>query len=220
MKKVALLGVLAVAVFATTAQGALWYENFEDGLNGWSIWTERGSATSAAVDETPDLGDPPNTPLDLPNDVMAKVGGNSYNGGIYTTVSGLPNGIPLKIDGWWRIVSGFGGNSSWAEVIVIPDSTPPPPQDGSDYNVAANLEYKTDDFDPAGPGEGTFSGTAEVTNDGWFGPLSTGTVTVILKVGNGSGLTEVAFDDIIITPEPSSALLLGLPALALLRRRR
>lgn len=224
MRKIALVGVLAV-IFATSAQANFvlgpngYYENFEDGLTGWSLWTERGTNTSAAALEDPDLGDPATT-MDDPNDTMAIVGGNAFNGGIYTTISGLPTGTPLTIDGWWRPLN-WPANNGWAEVIVIPDSTPPPPQDGSDYNVAGNLEYKTDSFNGAGPGSGdstTFSG-AEVTDDGSF-TTTTGTITVILKVGNGSGLTDVAFDDVLVTPEPTAALLLALPGLALLRRRR
>lgn len=220
MRKVTLLGVLAVVALAASAQGALYYENFEDGLAGWSIWTERGTNTSAAVSEDPDVGDPNEPVLDNPNATMALVGGNSFNGGIYTTVSGLPTNTPLEIDGWWKPTS-WPANNAWAEVIVIADDPPPPPQNGSDYNVAANLEYKTDSFNAGGLGAGgigRMSLTAEVTNDGTF-TTTTGQITIILKVGNGSGTTTCAFDDIIITPEPTAALLLGLPMLFLRRRR-
>lgn len=216
MRNIALIGLLTFVIASAASASPVWYENFEDGLAGWSMWTERGTNTSAAISEVPDLGDPGST-LDNPNDLMAKVGGTGFNGGIYTTVSGLPTNTTLTIDGFWRTLT-WPNNNAWAEVIVIPDDTPPPPVNGSDYNVAANLEYKIDSWAQQGTIDGTFSGTAAVKNDGDF-TTTTGTVTVILKVGNGSGLSEVAFDDVQITPEPASLalLLLGLP---MLRRRR
>lgn len=216
MRKVALMGLLVMAITAAASASPVWYENFEDGLAGWSLWTERGTNTSAAISEVPDLGDP-NTTLDNPNDLMARVSGDGFNGGIYTTVTGLPTNQTLTIDGYWRTLV-WPNNAVWVEIIVIPDSSPPPPAPGQDYNVAANLEYKIDSWAQQGSIDGTFSGTAAVKNDGVFS-TTTGTVTVILKTGNIGGNSQVAIDDVQITPEPASfaLLLLGLP---MLRRRR
>lgn len=217
MKKVLLAGMLAVGLTATSAQAALWFENFENGLTGWNLWTERGTNTSQAIDENPVLGDI--QPFSGANETMAQVSGNNFNGGIWTVVSGLPTGEPLMIDGFWRTLT-WPGSNAWAEVIVVEGNNPP--VDGVD--LTGPLIYKTDSWDNPGGSNGQIS-TSPLNNLGGApgtGAFSTasGTVTVVLKVGNVSGTTAVAFDDVSIVPEPSAALLLAMPGLALLRRRR
>lgn len=66
---------------------------------------------------------------------------------------------------------------------------------------------------------GLFSATANNINDGTFQTAS-GTVVVLLKVGNWPGTTQVQFDDVYITPEPASLGLFGLAAIPFFFRRR
>ena len=49
---------------------------------------------------------------------------------------------------------------------------------------------------------------------------ATGTTMYVgLKTGSGGSGTYATFDDVTVTPEPAAIVLLGLSALALLRRR-
>ncbi|UCG16714.1 MAG: SBBP repeat-containing protein, partial [Phycisphaerales bacterium] len=199
MRTAIVAGTFAMVLCASANAAPVWYENFEGGLAGWNIWTERGTnMCTANAEGPPALGDPINTPLDMPNQVWAQVGGgDTFNGGIWTMVSGLPTGTVLHIDGYWRTLA-WGANNHWAEVIVN-DNQAEVPVNGADYPATTTLEYKIDGWDnPAGK-DGMFSDPdVTVVNDGNF-MTTDGTILVVLKVGNAGGLTWVAFDDLFIT---------------------
>ena len=220
MRRIVIVCLLASLAWATTASAApLWYENFEQTelAPEWTLWTQRGTNSSTSAAESPVLGDPLHTDPDAPNERYAVVQGTNCNVGIWTVVTDLPIGETLTIDGYWRELD---FDNSWCEVIVIDNEADFPDQVTGD--VTGPLEYKTDSWGAGGPGAagGLISDTAEITNDGDF-TTTDGQVAVLLKVGNNDdSLVSVAFDDMFITPEPATALLLGLPMLALLRRRR
>ncbi len=217
MKAVTLAcSLLLVAVVVAPASAQYQYfENFEDGLAGWSLWVERGTSLIAAEAESPVLGNI--VPESGGNQTVAHVGGNNFNGGIWTVIT-LPLGAgTYAIDGFWRSHPTVA-NNQWGEVIVKEGNSPP--TNGSD--TTGPLIYKNDTFATPGGWTGQISLTDPVQGGN---PASittaSGTITLILKSGNtGSSNASVDFDDVWITPEPTSLALLGLAGLPLLRRRR
>lgn len=212
--KWAVMGSLVLAVCVGTANAQYqWFENFEDGLAGWNVWTERGTAQSAAEAEPPTLGDI--QPWSGANETVAHVGGENYNGGIWQVIT-LPLGAgTYEIDGFWRSHPTVPSNQ-WGEVIIREGNAPP--VNGSD--VAGPLYYKNDTWTTSGGWSGLISATAPVANVPSFTTAS-GTITLILKSGNVPNSTaSVDFDDIWITPEPASLGLFAIGGLVLVRRRR
>jgi hypothetical protein len=208
--------VLLLALTAPAQAAYLWFENFEDGMAGWTKWEQRVTVSaSGAVAEPPTLGDI--QPQSGANAMVARTGGSNYNGGYFTVVSGLPTNTVLTIDGFFRHASTFQTNKDWEEVQVIEGALNYTP--GSD--ITGNLEYKHDSYGGRGNfGNSQLSVLCAVVNDGDFTTAS-GTVTVVIKYGNTTGSTQIwaEYDDLHITPEPATLLLLGLPALFLRRRR-
>lgn len=216
MRKIAVFCSLALVAAVTSQASAQyqWYENFENGTNGWNVWTQRGTsqATIGTEAESPVLGNEPG--WSGANAKVAHVGGSGYNGGIWKVVT-LPLGPgTYRIDGYWRTHQA-STNNQWGEVIVMEGAVNL--LNSSDYT--APLKYKNDTFGGRTGWNGKISATSPVTNVPNFTTAS-GTVTILLKSGNGSGTTSVDFDDISITPEPATAALLALAGLPLLRRRR
>ena len=110
--------------------------------------------------------------------------------------------------------------NAWAEVIIVEGNNPP--TDGVD--LQGPLIYKNDTFGGGPTWDGQIStdpnnnqGAAPGT--GMFATAS-GTITLVLKTGNGSGASGSYFDDVSITPEPASLAMLGLGAAPLVLRRR
>ncbi len=214
MRRFALVCSLVLVAAATASASYQWFENFEDGLAGWNIWTERGASLSAPVLENPPavLGDI--QPWSGDNEQCARVNGDFFNGGIWQVIT-LPLGAgTYTIDGFWRSYNTSPGNN-WAEVIVKEGVNPP--INGQDMGGPL-LAYKNDTWATSGGWNGQMSLTAPVANNGTF--TTAGTITLILKTGNIGGTGGADFDDIWITPEPASLGLFGLASLLLVRRRR
>src|SRR5215831_15368262 len=111
----ALAGVAAIVVPAQAQYQ--YFENFENGLVGWSSWTQRGTAGSVGTGESPTLGNIP--PYSGINDEMAYVGGPgsgaNFNGGIFKTIV-LPAGPgTYQIDGFVRSKDA-AVNTMWTEL--------------------------------------------------------------------------------------------------------
>lgn len=212
------MGLLALGVMAGPAQAYLFFENFENGLANWTKWTQRVNVDASGLQpEGAALGNI--VPESGANASVLRIGGSNFNGGYYQVITGLPTNEDLTINGFWRHASTFQTNKDWEEVQVIEGAINYTP--GND--ITGNLEYKNDSFDghPNFPVGGLMSDFAPTTNDGVFQTAS-GTVTVVLKYGNGTGSTQIwaEFDDIYITPEPVTLGLVGLGGLVLIRRRR
>lgn len=217
---VATFGLLSTLAASANAQYQ-WFENFEAYVgtgnpSPWQLWTERGTNQSSTtnVNEEPDLGNVAG--WSGINRNFAYVGGSGFNGGIYQVIN-LPLGAgTYTIDGYWRS-SNVTAQNAWAEVIVVEGNNPP--TNGQD--LTAPLHYKNDTFGGGPTWDGLIS--SYVQQGGALGGTFTtasGIITLVLKSGNGSGSSGTYFDDIYITPEPTSLALLALGGLAFLRRRR
>lgn len=203
--RIVFAALAAVSVLAGAAQANLLANgDFTDGLNGWTIWTQRndGGNFSVAV-----------------NAGLLEQRGDSYNGGVYQVVAVPPN-VPLLIDGGW-LSNPTVASEQWAEVIVVEGNSPP--LDGMD--VTGPLVFKNDTFGGDVNGWiGAFADTSPVVNDPTAGPLGSGSpsgfVTVILKSGsiNPGTLNGVDFGGVTLNaviPEPSAWALAVAGALTL-----
>jgi hypothetical protein len=209
------MGSLVLAVCAGTANAQLWSENFEDGTAGWSSWQQRGTLSgTTTANENPDLGTPA---WGGANETMAWVHGSNFNGGIYMAVGGLPTGVDLTIDGWWRSAPATN-NTMWAEVLVLEGNVAL--SNSSDYTTP--LLWKDDNFGGDLTWDGQISATADIPAGSGIFQTASGTVTVLLKAGstNTGDDRGTYFDDIYITPEPACLGLFALAGLVMFRRRR
>ena len=133
----------------------------------------------------------------------------------YQTFASIP-GETYTISGTW-----WGSNVGWGEVMMFNDSGASV-TDQIDAAVApGSIIYKRDGGDTWSPSPFAttppHAGASDNPN-----VLCTGTVMyVALKVGqSGGGMSDINFDNVIVTPEPASLLLVGFGALPLLLRRR
>ena len=186
MRKVCGVGaVLLLASMVSTANAQFQYfENFENGLTGWNLWTERGTNNSAAAQEAPDLGNV--VPQSGANDTMAYVGGQSFNGGIWQVINLSEGPGTYTIDGYWRSAYS-GSNNHWAEVIIKEGNAPP--TNGSD--TTGPLHYKDDNFGGTDPWNGQISVTSDQAGGATGGSFTTasGTITLILTSGTAARTT-------------------------------
>ena len=193
---------LALMVCAATASANLvvngdWNTGNETGWTRWnSPW---GGPFSWSVDATD--GQP------APSGKLSAAGGSF---GWYQWVPTNPGTI-YTISGDWK-----GQNVGWAEIIFGNDDGRSE-YDQLDAPVANNIVSKEDGgatygwqpIDPSSKGSGAVTQVAT-------GPR----MLVGLKLGqSGGGQSTAWYDNIAVTPEPATAILLGLPIL-LLRRRR
>jgi hypothetical protein len=236
LSAIGVLGCLAAMAVPASAQYQ-YFENFETSLAGWSSWTQRGTAGSTLTGESPTLGNIP--PYSDINDAMAYVGGPgsgaNFNGGIYKTIT-LPLGPgTYKIDGFVRSKDA-AINTMWTElqmwegtfVLNNANDYDPPNQGHQNGSIAdGELLYKTDSFTAPYNNSSGWSGQISSVDNNGATPAgvrsfttTTGTITLLLKTGNVGGLGSSYWDDINITPEPSTLLLLTLPSIALMRGRR
>lgn len=218
-----LAGVLVTAGLAATAQANfITNGDFSNGLTGWSTWVQRDDYAGVTGQFL----------IDVPAAQELRLRGYSYNGGVYQVVP-VPIGVPLTIDGVWRTV-GAVADAQWAELVIYEGNTPPIA--GTD-TLAGRVIFKNSTFASDTGGRTTGWGVSEafeplssatVVNRPTRAPLGTGSttgfVTVILKAGSihaGVNTNKVVrWDNIVLTPEPASLMLLGLGCLAVARRRR
>lgn len=205
-----LIGVLATNTYGATA---VFMSDFEAGagLPGWTEWVQAGSSNIAAVAENPILYDN----LVTSNDYVASIGGSpEFVGGIYTIVS-VPTNTPLQIDGAWRTQASPPA-SPYGEVIVYEYDGSNAPVDGQP--VLQDVIYRNDLTASPSGWSGIIFDTADALQNPSAGVLGTGSLSgevVVLLKGQG-----VEFDDMVVTPEPVTAVLLIIGGLGLLRRRR
>lgn len=193
--------VIALAFAARASAVDCLCENptFNDGENGWTRWTSPGA--SGANWAITNFG-----PLAPEGTVGVSVG----DAGWYQVIPATP-GNSYSIDGVWR--AGFLGTGA-VEILLFSDN-------GS--GIVNQL------VNPVNAIVARKTGAAfdwELIEDSIAGG-QTGSDTVVatstsLVIGlklTAVGTTTASFDSICVIPEPVSGLLLGVPMLALLRRR-
>jgi hypothetical protein len=202
MKKVMLIGMLAVAI-ASSASGANLLVNpgFETGdETGWTKWgAPWGPSPTAVV-----------SPGYLSNYASEHGTGGSH--GLFQAVA-VPVGTVVTVDAMWK-----GSSINWTEVMLWTQAAPGGEATRADTGAAADIAFKRDNFgmNPPNTWDWQLASLSPHPSGNGGTVISAGYVVVATKNGNAG---TAWFDNIVLTPEPAAALLLGLPLL-LVRRRR
>lgn len=146
---------------------------------------------------------------------------NSY--GWYQAVA-VPAGTACNVSGTWK---GDVDPFAWAEVMLfsVPAGTPAATIVSTiDTGAAANIAAKKDGWGLNPPAVWGWSPISAAPTGNAGSVVSQGLVVVATKIGTGDwnpnhNALYVEFDELVLTPEPATALLLGL-ALPFIRRRR
>ena len=166
---------------------------FANGLNGWTVWNQRGNVNATVSD--------------------GQLGLNSsdHNGGVYQQFNTGGAGTTINVTGFWES-NPTQSNYQWAEVLIIDASRlPVNGQDVSEADGDVVLLYKNDTWATPGGWSGSLDQTAPVMNLGSF--VASGSVaTIILKSGNGGGTTTgTRYDDMVVEPDGAGPPPNGLP---------
>ena len=197
MKKLGLfVMVVSIIVGSQVATANLVYNGtFDDGLNGWNQSANWYAGTTVAASATP----APNARSDDPAGVISF--GAAYSaGGIYQII-GVAPGTTVQISAdWCAEQPGYGwvevGARSWDGVSAI-----------TDYGYDTLI------------GGGNPNQAWTTVSKSYL--VTTNMLVISLGGGNGgNGAGYRAFDNIVVTPEPATMLMLGLGGLLLRRRRR
>jgi hypothetical protein len=205
MKKIALIGLLAVVAITSSAvaQNLVVNGDFSNGENGWTRWRAPwgGGETYNTANGTGDLVD--------------NTGDASYG---WFQVIPVPASEIVTLDAQWM---GDIGGAGWAEVMLWSEATTGGEGNRADTGAAADIAFKKDSWGQNTPPTAWSWQAASLSpaNGGNAGVVhSLGYVVVAVKSG-GFHPGTLSFDNITLTPEPAAALLL-LAGLPMLRRRR
>jgi PKD repeat protein len=155
--------------------------DFARGLEGWSVWTERGNVNAR-----------------VENGQLA-LGSSNHNGGVTQRFSTGGAGKEISVSGFWAS-NPTVARQQWAEVLIINGSRQP--VNGQDINAGQAdvvLLYKNDTWASPNGWSGEMAQTAPLARRTSF--VAVGAVaTLVLKSGNAGGaLTGTRFDNISVT---------------------
>ena len=220
MRRIVWVSLLALALCATSASAANVLDNPDwstydpaGSEQGWTQWAGPGEWNAQA----------PGNPT--PAGQFTKTGGGGH-GGWYQVVEAAA-GTEMNVDADWTGDTAGGG---WAEVMLFSFDHDPSHAEvvavfdlpgGPGGPVNQHIAYKHDSFGLPGGATWDWEAASSLPEQGEFnnGTIeSDGWVVVGLKAGGGGG-QWAAWDNLVLTPEPATALLLGLPLLFLRRRR-
>lgn len=211
MKKV-LIGVLLVAGFAAPASAVNllingdWSTGNETGWTRW--WAPWGASNYAVTSSGP-------TP---PEGTAWLNAGQQGSFGWWQGVA-VPVGTVVTVDADW---TGNIGGAGWAEVMLWSQAAPGGEGGRADTGNAADIAFKKDSWGMNPPTAWSWQKASLSPHPSGNGGtvVSQGYVVVALKLGSVSGsAVNASWDNIVLTPEPAAALLLGLPLLFFRRRR-
>ena len=163
-------------------------------------------------------------PINTQGTVQIQTGGGSNVA--YQVIDVIP-GEEYVLSGWATQTS--GSSSYWTEVLLF-DYTGQNLAGGDGIDAPApdpNIQLKSDGW---GMNQDVLKGAGAPFDVNIWGypnnPARSMTITaagsqivVAVKVGASGGSNDTTFSDMVLLPEPASALLLGLPMLFLRRRR-
>jgi len=204
-----LVGATLVAVVLASSASANLLANGDWSTGDETGWTRIPSSWGINMSWSVTWNGP--TP---PEGTLAADGG-SY--GWYQTVPVDP-GTPCTVTADWA-----GHTISWAEVMLwsVPAGTSAADIEATfDAGPTSAIAYKKDAWGMNPPTTWPWEAAALSPHPSGNGGtvISQGVVVVGLKLGASGTPGDASFDNVVLTPEPSTALLLGL-SLMLLRRR-
>jgi PKD repeat protein len=157
--------------------------DFTNGLTGWTLWKERGSASPSV------------------SGGKLKLAATGFNGGVYQTISTGGPGRLIRLSGFWASEPTVK-NAQWSEVVVINGARKP--VDGQDVAASAPdvvVVYKNDTWVSPSGWSGPMTATSPVVSRGSFTAVGD-VATIVLKSGNNLGVTSgTLFDDVVATGE-------------------
>lgn len=159
--------------------------NFATGLNGWTVWNQRGNVNATV------------------NSGVLQLGSSDHNGGIYQQFDTGGAGTTVTISGFWES-NPTKPNYQWAEVLIIDGSRLPlNGDDVSESDADVVVVYKNDTWTSPGGWSGSMQQTAPVINAVSF-VASGDAATVVLKSGNAGGSDSgTRYDDIVVEADGS-----------------
>jgi hypothetical protein len=212
MKKLALVGLVLAMAAPAFAQNMLVNGDFSSGdETGWARWRAPwGSTENWSVADTDGMNGPEGE--------LYGAGGNGSFGWYQIVPTFISETV--RLDAIWR---GDIGGAGWAELMLF--SVPVGTLEADivtrlDTGAAGDIAYKKDswgmnpptawDWQPASASPHPSGNGGVIHNIGW--------IVVGMKLG-GFPMNWAQFDNIVLTPEPTTLLLLGIPAIFLRRRR-
>jgi len=208
MRAAALIGALLVLVVAAPAgANVLFNGDWEMGQIAWTqVSSDWGSDMAWTVTN--------NGPTAPEGTLTCTTGSFGW-----FQVAEVPVGQEAAVTADWS-----GNDISWAEVMLwtVPVGTTLEDVEATfDSGPAEAIAYKKDAFGMNPPTTWDWEPAALSPHPSGNGGtvISQGLVVVGLKLGGQANSPSLSFDNIVLTPEPAAALLLGLPIVFLRRRR-
>jgi hypothetical protein len=204
MKKLAGLLLVLAVVAPASAVNLLVNGDFSAGETGWTRWAAPWGASNYAVG---------------PTDLQYLNQGQQGSFGLYQVVP-VPASEMVEVSADW---AGDINGAGWAEVMLYTSADPNANWANiADTGNASDIAFKKDSWGMNPPTAWTWQAASLSPHPSGNGGVihSEGYVCVATKLGSVSGsAVGVEFDNIVLTPEPATMLLLGIPVLFLRRRR-
>ena len=212
MRKMAMIGLVAM-LFTASASAAIVNGDWNAGEAGWTRWAAPWGAGNWAVTA--------NGPT--PPEGTAFLNGGQQGSFGWIQIVACPESWICTVNADW---AGDIDGAGWAEVMLWSTANPDMAANinRADVGNAADIAFKKDSWGMNPPTAWGWQPASASPHPGGNGGTvhSLGWAVVALKAGSVSGAAVwTSWDNIRLdcTPEPTAALLLGIPALFLRRRR-
>ncbi len=212
MRKLAVVLLLLAVAAPAVAANVVVNGDFNAGEQGWTRWRAPwGAGEQWSITNT---GPTP------PEGTLSGVSGQNSSFGWFQRIPAIPSEY-YHIDAIW---AGDIGGSGWAELMFFSGTSGMSDADvitRIDTGNAADIAYKKDSWGMNPPTAWSWQQASLSPHPGGNGGTihaDSNEIVIGLKLG-GFPLGRVSYDNIVVTPEPVTMLLLGIPAIFLRRRR-